>query len=38
MKTGVSQPVTTGCDSEQPYWMQLIIAWSQVQILLGPPR
>jgi len=38
MKTGVSQPVTTGCDSEQLYWIQLIIAWSQVQILLGPPR
>ena len=25
MKTGVSQPVTTGCDSEQPCWLQLII-------------
>ena len=37
MKMGFSQPVTTRCNSEQPYRVRLIIAWSQVQILLGPP-
>src|SRR5690242_1445030 len=37
MKIGFSQLVTTGCDSEQPRRVRLIIAWSQVQILSGPP-
>ncbi len=37
MKTGFSQLTTIKCDSEQPHRMRLIIAWSQVQILPGPP-